>query len=105
MDLKVVIMEAKRANAGSQGVSQALAYMGKYLTILSQCNLELTYKKEAPDTTVYGISSDSQTFIFMKLDSKSQLSPVLSVTLILTFSSGRLSRSTPLGKCSRKHLA
>lgn len=43
--MNVVIMEAKRANAGSQGVSQALAYMGKYLTILSQCNLGLTYKK------------------------------------------------------------
>lgn len=33
LDLNVVIMEAKRPNSGSEGVPQALEYMGKYLTI------------------------------------------------------------------------
>lgn len=35
LDLNVVIMEAKRPNSGGEGVPQALAYMGKYLTISS----------------------------------------------------------------------
>jgi hypothetical protein len=35
IDLNVVIMEAKRPNSGSEGVPQALAYMGKYLTLSS----------------------------------------------------------------------
>lgn len=35
LDLNAVIIEAKRPNCGSEGVPQALAYMGKYLTISS----------------------------------------------------------------------
>ncbi|KAJ5965040.1 uncharacterized protein N7479_004916 [Penicillium vulpinum] len=52
-DLNLVIMEAKRPNCGTQGVPQALAYM---------------------DTTVYGISTDTMNFTFMKLDNESRWS-------------------------------
>ncbi|KAJ5399896.1 hypothetical protein N7465_010385 [Penicillium sp. CMV-2018d] len=66
LDLSVVIIEAKRPNTGSEGVPQALAYMG--------CVHKQRKDLGKTDTTVYGISTDAMNFTFMKLDNESRWS-------------------------------
>ncbi|KGO73427.1 hypothetical protein PITC_085650 [Penicillium italicum] len=65
-DLNVVIIEAKRPNGCTYGIPQALAYMG--------CVHKQRKDLGKTDTTVYGISSDTMNFTFMKLDNESRWS-------------------------------
>ena len=52
IELNVVIMEAKRPMNGSQGIPQALAYMGKYISISLLEPLGLTCQKRVCTTSV-----------------------------------------------------
>ncbi|KAI2687592.1 hypothetical protein CBS147332_113 [Penicillium roqueforti] len=66
IDLNVVIMEAKKLASGTVGIPQALEYMG--------CVHKQRKELGKADTTVYGISTDTMTFTFMKLDNESRWS-------------------------------
>ncbi|KAI2729472.1 hypothetical protein CBS147333_9538 [Penicillium roqueforti] len=66
IDLNVVIMEAKKLASDTVGIPQALAYMG--------CVHKQRKELGKADTTVYGISTDTITFTFMKLDNESRWS-------------------------------
>ncbi|KAJ5337142.1 uncharacterized protein N7506_005164 [Penicillium brevicompactum] len=66
IELNVVIVEAKRSMGGTQGIPQALAYMA--------CVHRQRKVLGKEDTTVYGISTDTIHFIFMKLDNESRWS-------------------------------
>ncbi|KAJ5437432.1 hypothetical protein N7445_005976 [Penicillium cf. griseofulvum] len=66
LDLNVIIIEAKRPCSGTEGILQALAYMG--------CVHKKRKDLGKTGTTVYGISTDAMNFSFMKLDNESRIS-------------------------------
>jgi hypothetical protein len=99
--LNLVAVEAKRADASSNGLPQALAYMGKYLVITmiekqANCLKACVHKKrleaEKLHCRVYGVSVDSQGFHFLKINDDGTVSisqiPLTSESLILTVDSG-----------------
>ncbi|KAJ5964768.1 uncharacterized protein N7479_004644 [Penicillium vulpinum] len=64
--VSVVVVEAKSGASAMSGVSQALAYMG--------CVHRRRKDLMKTDTTVYGVATDGQYFVFLKINNNSEWS-------------------------------